>query len=75
MPDETEPVPLQDPLAIGELISVSQAAALSGFSRGYIHDIIKSGRLKAKKIGNNWVTTLAAIEDYKRTRKYVVKED
>ncbi len=68
MPDETEPVPSQDPLTIGELISLGEAAKLSGFSHVYLKDIAQSGRLRAKKIGRFWVTTLAAVEEYKETR-------
>jgi hypothetical protein len=64
-----------DPLTIGELISLAEAAQLSGFSHDYLRDIAVSGRLRAKKIARNWVTTLAAVEEYKRTRKFIAKED
>ena len=64
-----------DPLAVGELISLAQAADSSGFSRKYLRDIAESGRLKSRKIGRNWVTTMAALEEYKRTRKVIIKKD
>lgn len=75
MPDETEHIPLQDPLTVGELISLADAAKLSGFGVRYLQDIAQSGRLRAKKIARNWLTTMAAVEEYKRTRKFIVKED
>ena len=75
MPDENEqPSPI-DPLTISELISLAEASQLSGFSINYLNDIANSGRLKAKKIGKQWVTTMAAIEEYKATRAHKLKKD
>ena len=64
-----------DPLTIGELINLKEASEKTGFSISYLRDIAQTGRLKAKKIGRDWLTTMAAVEEYKRTRKYIVKED
>ncbi len=77
MPEESDQPPqsFPDPLTIGELISLAEAAKLSGFSVRYLQDIAKSKRLAAKKIGTQWVTTLAAIEEYKRTRKFIYPKD
>lgn len=75
MPNEANDNPPVDPLTIGELISLSDASKLTGFSVRYLNDIANNGRLKAKKIGRQWVTTLAAIEDYKRTRSHTLKEE
>ena len=75
MPNQfDQPTPL-DPLTIGELISLADAAEKSGFSTTYLREIAQRGRLKAKKITGNWVTTLAAIEEYKSSRKYIAKEE
>ena len=70
-PQETEqPNSSPDPLAIGELISLAEAAELSGFDQKYLRNIADKGRLKAKKIGRNWITTIAAIEEYKASRNF-----
>ncbi|HEX2911029.1 MAG TPA: hypothetical protein VH186_09495 [Chloroflexia bacterium] len=74
MSKEKDQEPSTDPLTIGELISLAEAAKKSGFSHFYLRDIAQSGRLRAKKIARNWVTTMAAVEEYKNTRKYIVKE-
>jgi hypothetical protein len=60
--------PEQDPLTIGELISLQQAAEYAGLKKDSLHDYIKRGRLKAKKIGGFWVTTHAAIDAYLQSR-------
>jgi len=74
MPDDNEqPSPI-DPLTIGELISLAEAAELSGFSEGYLRQIAISGRLRARKIARNWVTTLAAVELYKHNRFHILKK-
>jgi len=75
MPDENEHTSPIDPLTIGELISLAEAAQLSGFSHGYLRDIADSGRLRAKKIGRNWTTTLAAVEAYQRNRFHILKKE
>jgi excisionase family DNA binding protein len=67
--------PQPDPLTIGELISLAEAAQLSGLSPKYLRDIAERGRLRAKKIGRNWVTTIAAVEQYKDTRSHILKKE
>ena len=57
-----------DPLTIGELISLQEAAQYAGLTKGTIHSYAKNGRLKAKKIGWMWVTTHAAIDEYLASR-------
>jgi hypothetical protein len=61
MPELTEPP--------DELISLSEAAKRYGLSMNYLRDIATSGRLKARKIGNYWVTTPRAVEDYIASRE------
>lgn len=60
--------PQIDPLAVGELISLQQAAEYASLKKDSLHDYIKRGRLKAKKIGGFWVTTRAAIDEYLQSR-------
>ena len=49
-----------------ELIPLSEAAAISGFSPDHLSLLARKGKLRARKIGRNWVTTRAAVEEYLR---------
>jgi hypothetical protein len=51
------------------LISLAEAAQLYGFSRYYLSNLAKKGRLKAQKIGGAWVTTPNDLEEYIRSRE------
>jgi hypothetical protein len=75
MPQEENPINSEDTFTVGDLISLAEAAKLSGFSTKYLRDIAEKGRLKAKKIGRNWVTTLAAVEEYRKNRTHILKKD
>jgi hypothetical protein len=69
MPEEAKDQPAPpDPLTTGELISLAEAAKLSGFSHDNLKRVAQSGKLPARKIGRNWVTTLAAVEEYRKNR-------
>jgi excisionase family DNA binding protein len=65
--DETDNSQI-DPLTVGELISLQDAAEYAGLTKGTLHAYAKNGRLKAKKIGWMWVTTRAAIDEYLKSR-------
>jgi len=58
----------QDSLTIGELISLQDAAKYAGLARDSLQSYIRRGRLKARKIGSQWVTTHAAIDEYLQSR-------
>ena len=47
-----------------ELIPLSEAVAVSGLSQPHLNLLARQGKLRAKKIGRNWVTTRAAVLDY-----------
>ena len=66
--DNQQHNPAADPLTIGELISLQEAAEYAGLARSSIHNYAKLGRLKAKKIGRIWVTTHAAVDKYLLSR-------
>ncbi|NWJ97267.1 MAG: hypothetical protein HXX20_15895 [Chloroflexi bacterium] len=70
MPDENEHTSPIDPLTIGELISIIEASKLSGFSHVYLKEIAGSGRLRAKKMGRDWFTTMEAIAEFKKSRSF-----
>lgn len=55
-------------LVPGELISLAEASQRYGLSMSYLRTIAQSGRLQARKIGRNWVTTPAAVEAYLKSR-------
>ena len=66
--DNQQHNPAADPLTIGELISLQEAAEYAGLTKDSLQGYIKRERLKAKKIGNFWVTTYAAVDEYLQSR-------
>jgi excisionase family DNA binding protein len=77
MHDKTSnPLPEHDPLTIGELISLQQAAEYAGLTKDTLHNYAKRGRLKAKRLGPIWVTTRAAVDEYLASRevKHIPKQ-
>ena len=54
---------IQEP-SLGDLISLREAAEISGLSQPHLSLLIRQGKLWGKKIGRNWVTTEQAIRDY-----------
>jgi excisionase family DNA binding protein len=59
--DNQEPV---DPLTVGELITLQEAAEYAGLAKDSLHDYIKRGRLKGVRRGWMWFTTRAALDEY-----------
>jgi excisionase family DNA binding protein len=57
-----------DPLTVGELITLQEAAEYAGLTKGSLHSYVKNGRLKAKKRGWMWFTTQAAVDEYLASR-------
>lgn len=47
-----------------ELISLAEAAAISGLSATHLNHLARRGFLNAQKVGRNWVTTRAAVSEY-----------
>lgn len=50
---------------LDDLISLTEAAELSGFTTRHLRHLAINGEIWAKKIGRNWVTTAQAVQDYK----------
>jgi hypothetical protein len=67
MPDSSDNQP-HDPLSIGELITLQEAAEYAGLTRGSLLVYAKNGRLKAKRRGWMWFTTQAAVDVYLASR-------
>ena len=59
------------------LISLPEAAELYGFSAGYLSELAKKGRLRAKKVGHSYVTTPEDVEAYisSRQKRGVYRKD
>ena len=49
-----------------ELISLSEAAAISGLSLKHLGLLARRGSLRARKIGRYWVTSREAVAEYVR---------
>ena len=49
---------------LDDLISLSEAAELSGFTTRHLRNLAISGELWAKKFGRNWLTTAQAVQEY-----------
>ena len=47
-----------------ELISLSEAAKLSGLSASYIRRLVSQDEIWGLKIGRNWVTTEQAVREF-----------
>ena len=61
----------ENPIQDTELISLAEASKYSGLTHDFLTKLAKRGRLQAKKIGRNWVTTRAAVDDYLQSRSPV----
>ena len=47
-----------------DLISLAEAAELSGMSQSHIRLLVRTGKILGKKIGRNWVTTEQSLRIY-----------
>ena len=62
-----------------KVISLNQAARISGYTQDYLGYLLRKGEMKGKKIGNSWFTTEAEIKNYIfkqkiRRKDYAVRE-
>ena len=46
------------------LISLKEAAALSGLSHSHLQLLARTGRLEARRMGRDWFTTAEAVAAY-----------
>lgn len=56
-----------------ENISLGEASRESGYTPEYLNSLARQGKLKAKKIGRNWHTTLAWLDDFVSSTKEAKK--
>lgn len=49
---------------LDDLITLIEAAKLSGFTTRHLRHLAENEQLWAKKLGRNWFTTTQAVNDY-----------
>ncbi len=54
-----------------KLISLKEAAKITGYSSDYIGQLIRGGKIPGKQVYSNiqWMTTIDAIKDYRKKSK------
>ena len=52
-----------------DLLSLSQAAKAYGYSGDYLRRLAEKGRLQARKLGRNWLTTSDDMETFIESRE------
>lgn len=61
--DHPADFPTTEP-GVGDLVSLRQAAELSGLSTSHLRLLVGRGDIWGVKLGRNWVTTARAVEEY-----------
>ena len=54
---------------LDELISLREAAELSGLSTSYLRLLVRQGDIWGVKLGRNWVTTAEAVKEFLATER------
>lgn len=67
MPDETDDTAVEE--AAQQLITLSEAAQLSGLSHSHLRLLVRKGKIWGAKLGIGWVTTEAAVKKYLATER------
>ena len=49
---------------LDELISLSEAAELTGLSASHLRLVVRQGEIWGRKLGRNWLTTEQAVREY-----------
>ncbi len=52
-----------------DLLTLSQAAKAYGFSGDYLRRLAEKGRLSARKLGRNWLTTSDDMKSFIESRE------
>ena len=52
------------------LISVTEAARISGLTVSYIRRLLRNGSVEGTKVGHTWLTSEAAVRDYLRQERH-----
>lgn len=51
---------------IGEFISTKEAADLTGYTRQYVANLVKGGKVQGKLIGARWLVLRQSILNYRK---------
>jgi|AMZC01.1.fsa_nt_AMZC01001461.1_18 hypothetical protein len=62
MPDEPDEAAVEE--AAQKLITLSQAAKISGLSHSHLRLLVRQGKIWGTRVGFGWVTTEAAVRKY-----------
>ena len=49
---------------LDELITLEEAAEISGFTTRHLRTLARNGNIWARKLGRNWFTTAQAVREY-----------
>ncbi len=50
--------------SLDELLTLEEAAKLSGLSPNHLRHLVTIGEMWGKKLGRNWFTTAQAVKEY-----------
>jgi len=53
--------------ALGNWLTTQEAAKLTGYNVEHIRRLVRSGKLKAQKLGRDWVIDRTSLLEYLRT--------
>ena len=67
MPDDSDEAAVEE--AAQQLITLSEAAELSGLSHSHLRLLVRQGRIWGARLGFGWVTTEAAVKKYLATER------
>ena len=62
--NESKESRMTKPLKLEDLISLSQAATISGLSPNHLRLLVRTGAVWGIKVGRNWLTTETAVKQY-----------
>jgi hypothetical protein len=57
-----------------DIISLSEASRVTGYHQDYLAFLCRTGKLHSSKIGRNWVTTKAQLDDFIKNYKNGISE-
>lgn len=58
-----------------KIITTTKAAQILGVAQSYIRQMILEGKIKAEKVGTDWMMTEKSLKNFKRQRKKSVREN
>lgn len=56
-------------MELGDLVTTTKAHEATGMSRTQIQRLCKSGRVRAARVGRDWLVSLSSLRDYIRSMR------